>query len=228
MNNPDAMFRVDRVAAPLRYRVTESIRNAIAIGRFKAGDHLPERELCALTGVSRTLVRESLRQLESEGLIKVEPHRGPFVATLSREQAEGIYQVRMELEGLACRLFAKHASDVQRQALKQAFEDLQIAAQRPDPNNRLRAKNAFYACLFEGAQNEALGTCLYMLNSRVTLLRATSLKARGRIRKSMAELQDLVDALLARDADRSCELGRHHVRMAADAAIAQLSSEGQA
>src|SRR5690606_34366473 len=114
-----------------------------------------------------------------------------------------------------------------RQALKDAFEDLQIAAQRPDPNNRLRAKNAFYACLFEGAQNEALGVCLYMLNSRVTLLRATSLKAPGRIRKSMAELQDLVDALLAGDGNRACELGRHHVRMAADVAIAQLSAEGQ-
>lgn len=227
MTNSDAVFRVDRVAAPLRHSVTESIRNAIAIGRFRAGDHLPERELCSLTGVSRTLVREALRQLESEGLIKVEPHRGPFVATLSREQAEGIYQVRMELEGLACRLFAEHATDEQRQALKDAFQDLQIAAKRPDPNNRLRAKNAFYACLFEGARNEALGMCLYMLNSRVTLLRATSLKAPGRIRKSLAELADLLDALMARDGDRACELGRHHVRMAAGAAIAQLSAEEQ-
>src|SRR3546814_19700240 len=83
--------------------VTESIRNAIASGRFKAGDRLPERELCELTGVSRTLVREAMRQLESEGVIKVEPHRGPFVATLSRHQAGGVYQVRLALEGLACR-----------------------------------------------------------------------------------------------------------------------------
>lgn len=63
----DQQFRVERVAAPLRHSVTESIRYAIAIGRFRAGERLPERELCEMTGVSRTLVREALRQLESEG-----------------------------------------------------------------------------------------------------------------------------------------------------------------
>src|SRR3546814_14991223 len=111
MTDSDAVFRVEKIAAPLRYSVTESIRNAIASGRFKAGDRLPERELCELTGVSRTLVREAMRQLESEGVIKVEPHRGPFVATLSRHQAEGVYQVRLELEGLACRLFAERSDE---------------------------------------------------------------------------------------------------------------------
>ena len=58
-------FRVVQIAAPLRHSVTESIRNAITLGRFKAGERLPERDLCEMTGVSRTLVREALRQLES-------------------------------------------------------------------------------------------------------------------------------------------------------------------
>src|SRR3546814_5876342 len=66
MTDSDAVFRVEKIGAPLRYSITESIRNAIASGRFKAGDRLPERELCELTGVSRTLVREAMRQLESE------------------------------------------------------------------------------------------------------------------------------------------------------------------
>ena len=104
-------FRVHRIAAPLRHSVTESIRNAIAAGVFKAGARLPERDLCAMTGVSRTLVREALRQLESEGLINVIAHRGPVVSRVTPEQAEGIYQVRIELEGLASQLFAERASD---------------------------------------------------------------------------------------------------------------------
>jgi DNA-binding GntR family transcriptional regulator len=222
MTKPESVFRVDRIAAPLRYSVTESIRNAIATGHFRAGDHLPERELCELTGVSRTLVREAMRQLESEGLIKVEPHRGPFVARLSREQAGGIYQVRMELESLACCLFAENATDAQRQALKAALEDLKAAARRPGAQKRLRAKNQFYDCLVEGAQNEALGICLYMLNSRITLLRSTSMSAPGRIKKSIAELSDLVEALMARDGQRASELARHHVTMAAEAALSQV------
>ena len=223
MTDSDAVFRVEKIAAPLRYSVTESIRNAIASGRFKAGDRLPERELCELTGVSRTLVREALRQLESEGVIKVEPHRGPFVATLSRHQAEGVYQVRLELEGLACRLFAENATDAQRQALKDAFKELQAAARRPDPQARLRTKNQFYTCLLEGAHNEALGSCLHILNSRVSLLRATSMTAPGRIKKSIAELSNLMEALMARDGERAAELARHHVTMAAEAALRLLS-----
>ena len=225
MTDSDAAFRVEKIAAPLRYSVTESIRSAIASGRFKAGDRLPERELCELTGVSRTLVREAMRQLESEGVIKVEPHRGPFVATLSREQAEGVYQVRLELEGLACRLFAEKATDAQRQALKDAFKELQAAARRPDSQARLRTKNHFYGCLIEGTQNEALGSCLHILNSRISLLRATSMTAPGRIKKSIAELSSLMEALMARDGDRAFELARQHVHMAAEAALKLLAKD---
>lgn len=228
MTHSDALFRVDKVAAPLRHSVTESIRNAIAIGRFKAGERLPERELCDLTGVSRTLVREALRQLESEGLIQVQPHRGPIVARLTRKQAEGIYQVRVELEGLACRLFAENATDRQRGDLKVAFATLQNALEYGDPMERLKAKNAFYDRLIDGASNEALGLSLRMLNSRVMLLRATSLQAPGRSKDSIRELSGLLDALMERDADKAKQLGQAHVRNAAAAALAYLDTEDEA
>ena len=137
-------FRVEKVAAPLRHSVTESIRYAIALGHFTAGERLPERALCEMTGVSRTLVREALRQLESEGLIEVVANRGPSVARLSTEQADGVYQVRIELEGLACQLFAENASDDQQQALNEAFRNLKKSFKNTDPLARLRAKNHFY------------------------------------------------------------------------------------
>jgi DNA-binding GntR family transcriptional regulator len=99
-------FRVNRPAATLRHSVTESIRQAIALGRLPPGARMPERDLCEMTGVSRTLVREALRQLESEGLVEVIPHKGPVVTIITPEQAVGIYQVREVLEGLAAELFA--------------------------------------------------------------------------------------------------------------------------
>src|ERR1700754_1706867 len=107
---PEGDFKVPRAASVLRHSVTESIRNAILLGRFSPGHRLPERELCEMIGVSRTLVREALRQLESEGLIQLIPHRGPIVARVSLAQAEQIYQVRCELEGLLAGLFARNAS----------------------------------------------------------------------------------------------------------------------
>lgn len=218
-------FRVEKVAAPLRQSVTESIRYAIALGHFAAGERLTERELCEMTGVSRTLVREALRQLESEGLIEVVPNRGPSVTRLSAEQAQGVYQVRTELEGLACQLFAEQATDQQRAALHDAFRKLKKSLKDTDPLARLRAKNHFYDCLVDGTGNQALGDTLRLLNARIMLLRATSLRAPGRSAVSLAEISDVMDALDAKDGKKARALAEHHVRNAAAAAIELLYSQ---
>ena len=147
------------------------------------------------------------------------------VAKLTTKQAEGVYQVRMELEGLACQLFAEHASEDQRTALNEAFANLKRAFRKPDPLGRLNAKNHFYDCLVEGSGNEALGMSLRMLNARVMLLRATSLRAPGRSSESLAELAELVDALMDRDAKRARKAAVSHVRNAAQAAIALLQND---
>ena len=216
---PTADFKVPRVASVLRHGVTESIRNAILMGHFQPGDRLPERELCEMTGVSRTLVREALRQLESEGLITVIAHRGPVVNRLSPEQAEGIYQVREELEGLASQLFAERASAEQLKALKEAFKHLKQDLIRGDALAQIQTKNRFYECLMDGCGNEALTTTLRLLNSRVMLLRSTSMQAPGRAKHSVAELSDLMTALAARDGVRARKAGSLHVRNAAAVAI---------
>ena len=221
----DRAFRVIRVAAPLRQSVVEGIRNAIATGRFAAGERLTEKGLCEMIGVSRTLVREALRQLESEGLIDVLPNRGPVVARVTEDQAKQIYQVRRELEGLASELFAAQASEDDRTALKKAFRQLKLSIGSTEPGVRLAAKNAFYACLLRGSGNEALAQVLSLLNSRVTLLRATSLRQKGRSRASVAELDALVEALMARDAPAARQAASIHVSNAADAAIAVLRAQ---
>ena len=218
-------FRVEKIAAPLRQSVTESIRFAIALGHFSAGERLPERALCEMTGVSRTLVREALRQLETEGLIEVVPNRGPSVSRLSAEQADGVYKVRIELEGLACELFARNASDKQHAALHESFAQLKKSLKNSDPLARLRAKNYFYDCLVEGAGNQALGDTLRLLNARIMLLRATSLRAPGRSAASLAELSDMMDALDAKDDKKARALAERHVRNAAKAAIELLYAQ---
>ena len=222
---PGNDFLVNRTAAPLRQSVTESIRNAIAVGRFKAGERLPERTLCEITGVSRTLIREALRQLESEGLIKVLPHRGPIVARLTPEQAEGIYQVRIELEGLACQLFAEKASEENFRALQNAFNQVKKSYRSKDSLIRLQAKNRFYECLIEGSGNEALGSALHLLNSRIMLLRATSLAAPGRTKASLAELEEIISAMRSRDGKAARAAGERHVRNAAAAALELMKSQ---
>ncbi len=227
LQTADENFRVPRVAAVLRHSVTDSIRNAILTGRFKPGDRLPERELCEMTGVSRTLVREALRQLETERLIKVIPHRGPAVETISPDQADGIYRVREELEGLACQLFAEKANAAQLADLKQAYEKLKASHRTTDSLSQLSAKNHFYHCLLEGAGNEALTNSLRLLNSQIMLLRSMSMGAPGRAKKSLAELGELVKELEAGDSKAARLAGSRHVRNAATVAINLLRNEPQ-
>ena len=150
-------FRVQRAATTMRHSVTESIRQAIALGHYKAGERMPERDLCEMTGVSRTLVREALRQLESEGLVVVVAHKGPTVARITPEQAKGVYQVREVLESLAAKLFAENASDQDIARITQALDGVREAYMHGDVLDRLAAKNHFYDCLVAGTGNEALG-----------------------------------------------------------------------
>src|SRR5690606_31875824 len=136
---------------------------------------------------------------ETERLIKVIPHRGPVVETITPEQADGIYCVREELEGLASQLFARRATPEHLNALKAAYIELKASHNTDDPLNQLKAKNHFYRCLMDGAGNEALSNSLRLLNSQIMLLRSMSMAAPGRARKSLAELGELLKALEAKD-----------------------------
>jgi GntR family transcriptional regulator, trigonelline degradation regulator len=98
MQLADESMKVSNVAAPVRLQVAASFRSAILSGRFQPGDRLIEKDLCDLTGASRTSVREALRQLETEGLVQLVPNKGPIVASIDPKQARSIYQVRAVLE----------------------------------------------------------------------------------------------------------------------------------
>ncbi|MGB6102857.1 MAG: GntR family transcriptional regulator [Pusillimonas sp.] len=221
----DEDFRATRIAAPLRQSVVENLRNAIAVGRFRAGERLVERDLCELTGVSRTLIREALRQLESEGLITVRPNRGPVVTILSAEQARNIYQVRRELEGLTAQLFVINASPGERSALKTAFKQLEATSASEDRRARLLAKTAFYDRLIAGAHNDVLGEMLTLMNSRVTLLRTTSMQYKDRWKASIKELKSLIQAIDDNDHSAARTAAEQHVFNAGQAALSVLSEE---
>src|SRR6187399_1033212 len=123
----DNSMRISSVAAPVRQQVLASFRSAILSGRFQPGDRLIEKELCELTGASRTSVREALRQLETEGLVDMVPNKGPIVASIDPQQARSIYQVRAALESLAGSLFATNATPAQIRMLEGAVADLSAA-----------------------------------------------------------------------------------------------------
>ncbi len=221
-------MRVVRVAAPLRQQVLEKIREAIAIGQFAPGSRLVERELCETTGVSRTLIREALRQLESEGLVLVIPNKGPIVATISARQASEVFQLRAELEGLACQLFAELATDTQMKALQLAFAQLREAYASGDSVAMLAAKTRFYDCLVDGSGNETLGNVLRQLLARAMVLRATSLSQPGRNTESEREIAEIMKAIRKRDGAAARKASAAHIAKATQAALNVLRAREEA
>lgn len=111
MNSPvnrPVMSRIDQPPQTLRDIVQERMREAIIAGQFAPGERLVERPLCDQLGVSRTVVRETIRYLEAEGLVEILPGKGPIVAQLSWEDARQIYDIRQMLETAAATACARN------------------------------------------------------------------------------------------------------------------------
>jgi DNA-binding GntR family transcriptional regulator len=211
---------VQRVAAPLREQVLDLLRQAIVEHRLKPGQRLIERELVEQIGVSRTTIREVLRQLAAEGLVATIPQRGAVVAMPTPEEAAELYEVRAALESLAARRFVEHASESQVKALRAAFEqvaEIMSAGDDADVLAMLRSKDLFYDVLLKGSGNRAVHSILSGLTARVSVLRATSMRRPGRAEESLAELEAIVDAVERGDADAAARACAHHVEMAAAA-----------
>jgi GntR family transcriptional regulator, trigonelline degradation regulator len=224
----DLSLRVGRVAAPLREQVLDVLRQAILDFRLKPGQRLIERELIEQTGVSRTTIREVLRQLAAEGLVTTIPQKGAIVVVPSAQEAADLYEVRATLEALACRRFVRHATDDQVKRLRQSFREIERLAKRRDSDIQamLAAKDDFYDVLLEGAGNNAIRETLDTLRARVRLLRATSLSQQGRRAGTVSEIRQIVRAAEARDADAMAAACENHVNQAARSGLAGLAELG--
>lgn len=214
---------ITRTAAPLRTEVVRALRRAIVAQEFGPGDRLIETVLCEKYAVSRTVIREALRQLESEGLVSMVPNRGPEVATLSARDAESLYEVRRALESLAGSLFAEKATDAQCTELVAKLGEVKSAVASGDPEKRLAAKDHFYDVLFDGAGNTEIARMLRSVNARTQMLRTLSLAAPGREAHTVAELARITAAAAVnRDPDEARIACEAHVRNAAEAALSEM------
>lgn len=217
--------RITRESASLRERVTSSLRDAILSGELKPGQKLVERELCSSLDISRTLLREALPQLQAEGLITSVAHKGPSVALVDADEVHEIYQVRRVLEALAAREFARNASNEQ---IKELREQL-AALKRPEAAGNLRdllvAKAGFYSVLFAGCGNRVISRILTQLNNRMVLYKRLSLSVTGRLPEVIEELEAVVSAIEARDAEAAGELCEQHVVKSEQNVLRKLSDE---
>jgi len=233
MNNVE--LKALKRGSTLRLVVEDSIREAIFRGALHPGQRLVERKLCEMTGAGRTSVREALRQLEAEGLIISNPHKGPSVATLSAEEARQLYDVRALLESFAGQECARQGSDEQIADLVRAAGEFKRCALEysnasgDDAGNDIlrdqliKAKTGFYRCLTSGSNNHFVIEMLTSLHNRITFLRTVSMTRPGRLEHSVAELDNIVLAIRERDPAKAGEACRHHIASSAKVALAHLA-----
>lgn len=183
----------------LRARVENTVRGAIFDGIYPAGQKLVERELCELTGASRSILREALVSLEASGLILRESNRGYRVALLSARQVYEIFELRASLETLAAELFAERASDLEMDELKSLLDDLEACVASGDLTRMRLVKERYYELLFSGCRNREIRRALENIIDRVHYLRGRLMSDPERRRESLEEMRRLTAALLARD-----------------------------
>jgi len=213
-----------RVAAPLRQELIAQLRAAILAFDYEPGERLVERALCDRYGVSRTVVREALRQLEAEGLVTIVANRGPIVTVLTPEDAVALFEVRAELEALAAGMFAERATDIERSELTAAVDAVETAFQTGELQQALEAKDNFYSKLLAGAHNPVIGQLLTGLHARVQLLRGLSLRSSGRQPDTLKEVRDICRFAVGGNGEQAAEAARYHVRQAQQVALKAMGS----
>ncbi|WP_050523282.1 GntR family transcriptional regulator [Pseudorhodobacter wandonensis] len=188
------------------------ILEAIDAGVYKPGDRLVESELADRFGVSRTPVREALQRLETQSML-TRDGRSLIVASLNHNQLAELYAVRTELEGLAARLAARHATEEEIHVLRSMVED-DKALLGGDPRSLSRANKRFHKQIHLASHNRFLVQQLDLVHRSMALMATTSFAAEGRDAIGLAEHDAIVAAIEARDGDAAYNALRSHISKA--------------
>ncbi len=224
-SSPSFEMRVNRPATLLREEVLSKLRQAIVNGHYRPGERLLERDLCEALGVSRTSVRESLRQLEIERLVTVGPRRGPYVAVITEESARQIYELRVLLERAAVAHFIARATPSAFAELRAITEQFRQASSAGELELRLQIKVRFYDVLFGSGDNEVMHAVFRQLFNRIGYLRSRSLEDPQNVERRASELDSIVDTLERRDVEAAQAAIAAHVRSLTDNALTRLRAE---
>lgn len=194
-----SLSKIEHPPATLRDMVQERMREAIIDGHFKPGERLVERPLCEQLGVSRTVIRETIRYLEAEGLVEILAGRGPIVATMNWQDAQQIYDIRRMLETSAAETCARRITPERADRLCAALDRLQRGRGDTTPGTLFRASADFYSEIFEGAGQYIAQEIVQRLNGRISRLRMMTLSSTDRERSGAEHMQAICDAIVSRD-----------------------------
>lgn len=198
----------------LSSRVFQKIRDGILEGKYKEHDELRENTIGKELGVSRTPVREALRQLELEGLVTIIPNKGAYVTGISSKDVRDIYMVRSMLEGLCARWATENITEEQLDELEEIIflSEFHIKKEGKSNTDQVAALDGkFHAVLYEASNSRILSHILTDFHKYVLMARKTSIVSEERARKSIREHKQILRAIRDKDADLAEQLANEHI-----------------
>lgn len=183
-------------------------------GDLAPGEALNEAELARQWEVSRTPVREAIRQLEQEHLVRWSPRRGATVASITVAGVRDLYEVREALEGLTAQLAATHASSDELDELERLAAAIREAHDSGDLAEAIRLDDQLHRCLVRSTGNRVLESHLGGILDRVLMGRMTVRRDPGRIDEIVREHDSIISALRGRDAASAEAEAAGHIRRA--------------
>lgn len=193
-------------------QVCERLRAAILKGHLQPGDKLVEQDLAAEYHVSRTPVREAIRQLEVERLVTRTPFVGVVVTRLSPQEVLELLDIREVLEGLAARLAASRIEATELGRLQQAFRKMATAAKAGQVTAYLDHALAFRRILVQGSGSDTLVQYVLGIENRLRLMGNRTAMIPGRMQAAITEHEKLLHAIEAGDAERAEALNRERIQ----------------
>jgi DNA-binding GntR family transcriptional regulator len=188
------------------------IKEAILAYQFKPGDPLVEADLASQLGISKTPVRDALLELEKEGLVTKILFKGTYVSEVTPDDVKQIFEIRAVLEGLAAGLAAAHWSGSESSAAQILLAQQEAAAREGNLALSSQMNKQFHELVIQRANNRMLASMLRNLDDHLRRYRTISSYQKGRLEKSVAEHQQVLQALKQNDAAGAETLMRAHLR----------------
>ncbi len=198
----------------LTNRVYDYLKEQILSGNYENGNAITENSVGKELNVSRTPVREALRQLELGGLVKIVPNKGAVVQGISIDDIKNIYEIRSLIEGLATVHAVNNASDDELVALQEIVDLTEFYFKRGDDKKLRDMDGKFHQCLYEICHNRILKQILNDLHGYGIRYREKSMQSKGRVEKTITEHKGIMNAVLQRDAAKAEKLAVEHVNNA--------------
>lgn len=221
-------LRIVEPPSLVRDHALTRLRSAITTGLYPPGKRLVERELCEALGVSRTSVREALRQLQSERLVECGPNRSIRVARITSRDAEDIYTLREMLQTLAIKRFVREADSNAVKRLERVHKDMRKALRRKNMEQLAAIAGEFYETILQGSGSRVVQEVASQLLARVDYLRFRAMSEPGRLADGLREWDLMMEAVRKRDAEAAGRAMSAHMRNSRAAVVSRLMADEEA